>query len=52
MKYKVTLYPNWESWDYEGEADSKEDFLAEAEENAAQNCSFGADIGDVEEVEE
>ena len=51
-KYKVTLYPNWESWDYEGEANSKEEFLKEAENNAYQNCSFGANISDVKEVDE
>ena len=51
-KYKVTLTPNWESWDYEDEADSKEEFLRDAIENADINCSFGASIDEVEEVEE
>ena len=51
-KYKGTAYPNWESYDIEVEAESKEEAKEEIDRIANQNCSFGVDIEDIKEVEE
>ena len=50
-KYKVTAYPNWDSWTMEIEADTPEEAQTEGEEEARMNCFFGVDIKDVEVIE-
>jgi hypothetical protein len=52
MKYKGTCYPNWERYDVEVEANSKEQAKRIMETEANQSCSFGIDLEDIEEVEE
>lgn len=50
-KYKATAYPNWNSFDVETEAETKEDARELLEEIANQNCCFLVNIDDVEEVD-
>lgn len=50
-KYKGTLYPNWESYDVEVEADSIEEAKVEMEQQAYYNCNFGIDLEDIEVIE-
>jgi len=51
-KYKVTLYPNNESDEYEVEAENVEDAIKEAEDMCRINSFFSATSNDVEEIEE
>lgn len=51
-KYKVTCIPNVEEYECEVEADSVEDAIKQAEDEAKQNCYFMATDDDVEEIEE
>lgn len=51
-KYKVKLYPNNESDEYEVEADNIEEAIEQAEEFARSNSFFIATSDDVELIEE
>ena len=51
-KFKVTLYPNVDSYICKIEADTIDDAIEIAEEEANQNCSFIARQRDVEKLED
>ena len=51
-KYKVTLYPNVNDYKTTVEADSVEEAIEIAQDEASQNCYFMATESDVEEIEE
>ena len=51
-KYRVKLYPNVESDEYEVEADNVEEAIEQAEEMSRNNSFFMAIEDDVELIEE
>ena len=51
-KYRVTLYPNMESDEYEVEADNVKEAIEQAEEMSRHNSFFMATKDDVELLEE
>ena len=50
--YKVICHPNWNEWECEVEANSVDEAIQIANEEADQNCCFIATKKDVEEIEE
>lgn len=51
-KYKVICYPNVNSYETEIEADTIEEAIELANEEAEQNCCFFATEKDVEQIKE
>lgn len=52
MKYKVIAYPNWDKYETVVEANSIEEALEEAEEEANMNGCFIVENEDIEPLEE
>lgn len=51
-KYKGTIYPNWNSYEVEVEADNLEEAKKEAQRIVEQNAFFIVCDGDLKEVED